>query len=77
MPFCDDLRIWKGKTPDLVVFYNVPIIYWAACYCEHPGTIVREVPLPITHQALLVEIWWNSRDSTPSYDELALVIPFA
>ena len=29
------------------------------------------------YQALLVEIWWNSRDSTPSYDELVLVIPFA
>ena len=31
----------------------------------------------ISHQALLVEFWWNSRHSTPSYDELALVIPFA
>ena len=30
-----------------------------------------------THQALLVEIWWNSRDFSPSYDQLALVIPFA
>ena len=29
------------------------------------------------HQALLVEIWWDSPDSTPSYDELGLVIPFA
>ena len=30
-----------------------------------------------SHQTLLVEIWWNSHDSTPSYDEIALVIPFA
>ncbi len=30
-----------------------------------------------THQALLVKICWNSRDSTPSYNELARIIQFA
>ncbi len=30
-----------------------------------------------SHQAVLMEIWWNSCDSTPSYDELLLVFPFA
>ena len=28
----------------------------------------------IPQQALLMNIWWDSRDSTPSYDELVLVI---
>ncbi len=31
------------------------------------------VPNRYTHQALLEEIWWDSRYSTPSYDELGPV----
>ncbi len=39
--------------------------------------VIIEYKSQASQQAHLVEIWWDSRDSTPSYNELVLVIPFA